>query len=123
MIVKKRKENTYLERYYKYCVAYIDLNQQEANSVVRGLETSLKQMDEFLFFNEAVQVMKNIHPQLLAKLVETFPQKKREFQGDVLQSKRVDTEQEGKTEPRKIVKTRAMKIAQVDIVNGNFGNK
>ena len=65
--------------------------------------------------------MKEIRLDLLKKMVEELPPNKRAYLTDVLQSQRVATVQEGRTQARKIVKSVGKKLAhiQLDQNNGN----
>jgi len=88
--------------------------------VVKYFETELKDKDEFDFFKESVLILRDARPDVIHQLVVNLPEKKVAFLKEVLQSKRISTDIEGRQQARKVVKTGGRKIARVQFVDGNF---
>jgi len=87
---------------------------------VKYFETDLKQKDEFDFFRESVFILRDARPDVVQKLISSLPEKKVLFLKEVLQSKRISTDIEGRQAARKVVRTGGRKVANVEFVDGNF---
>jgi len=87
---------------------------------VKYFETELKDKDEFDFFKESVLILRDARQDVIQKMVMDLPEKKVAFLKEVLQSKRISTDIEGRQQARKVVKTGGRKIAKVEFVDGNF---
>ena len=84
------------------------------------LATALKKQDEFEFFKKGVSAMRDNRIEALKELVESLPDKKKLFLNDVLMSQRIELKNTGRLEARKIVKSAARKVANVQFTNGEF---
>jgi len=101
-----------------YCDYTVE--RSEAATVVKYFETELKDKDEFDFFKESVLILRDARQDVIQKMVMDLPEKKVAFLKEVLQSKRISTDIEGRQQARKVVKTGGRKIAKVEFVDGNF---
>ncbi len=84
------------------------------------MATALKKQDEFEFFKRGVLAMRENRIDVLKELVDSLPEKKRIFLNDVLMSQRIELKSTGRLEARKIVKSAARKVANVQFTNGEF---